>query len=164
MSRYAHARQMKRARACTRKLRTQLGRAVRQIERQVSEPSEKLSQLLATAHRIHAQQRHDKNKVSLSHGQKYVLRELRAFVASLDENDERRDGAGILEKAFRSSYLSPAAKRELAVLRWNHVVGDGLYRSLGHIYEQHNRREQSAPGSAINRTEIPRLICSEALM
>ena len=66
-SRYAHARQMKRARACTRKLRTQLGRVVREIERQVSEPSEQLSQLLATAHRIHAQQRHDKNKVYSVH-------------------------------------------------------------------------------------------------
>jgi len=66
-SRYAHARQMKRARACTRKLRTQLGRVVREIERQVTEPSEKLSRLLATAHRIYAQQRHDKNKVYSVH-------------------------------------------------------------------------------------------------
>jgi transposase, IS5 family len=66
-SRYAHARQMKRARACTRKLRTQLGRVTREIQRQVTEPSEKLSQLLATAHRIHAQQRHDKNKVYSVH-------------------------------------------------------------------------------------------------
>ena len=66
-SRYAHARQMKRARACTRKLRTQLGRVVREIERQVTNPSEKLSQLLQTAHRIHAQQRHDKNKVYSVH-------------------------------------------------------------------------------------------------
>ncbi len=66
-SRYAHARQMKRARACTRKLRTQLGRVVREIERQVSQPSEQLSRLLATAHRIHAQQRHDKNKVYSVH-------------------------------------------------------------------------------------------------
>jgi len=66
-SRYAHARQMKRARACTRKLRTQLGRVIREIERQVTEPSEKLSKLLATAHRIYAQQRHDKNKVYSVH-------------------------------------------------------------------------------------------------
>ena len=66
-SRYAHARQMKRARASTRKLRTQLGRVVREIERQVTEPSEKLSKLLATAHRIHAQQRHDKHKVYSVH-------------------------------------------------------------------------------------------------
>jgi len=34
-SRYAHARQMKRARACTRKLKMQLGRIVREIERQI---------------------------------------------------------------------------------------------------------------------------------
>ena len=66
-SRYAHARQMQRARACTRKLRTQLGRVVREIERQVAEPTEKLARLLQTAHRIHAQQRHDKNKVYSVH-------------------------------------------------------------------------------------------------
>ena len=66
-SRYAHARQMKRARAATRKLRTQLGRVTREIERQVTAPSEKLSKLLETAHRIHAQQRHDKNKVYSVH-------------------------------------------------------------------------------------------------
>ena len=66
-SRYAHARQMKRARACTRKLRTQLGRVMREIERQVTKPTEKLAKLLATAHRIHAQQRHDKNKVYSVH-------------------------------------------------------------------------------------------------
>jgi IS5 family transposase len=66
-SRYAHARQMKRARACTRKLRTQLGRVIREIERQVTEPTEKLARLLETAHRIHAQQRHDKNKIYSVH-------------------------------------------------------------------------------------------------
>jgi IS5 family transposase len=66
-SRYAHARQMKRARAATRKLRTQLGRVVREIERQVTSPSEELAKLLATAHRIHAQQRHDKDKVYSVH-------------------------------------------------------------------------------------------------
>jgi IS5 family transposase len=66
-SRYAHARQMKRARASTRKLRTQLGRIVREIERQVNAPSNKLSKLLAIAHQIYAQQRHDKNKIYSVH-------------------------------------------------------------------------------------------------
>jgi IS5 family transposase len=66
-SRYAHARQMKRARGATRKLRTQLGRVMREIERQVTEPTEELSKLLETAHRIHAQQKHDKNKVYSVH-------------------------------------------------------------------------------------------------
>ena len=66
-SRYAHARQMKRARACTRKLKTQLGRVVREIERQSETPSNRLAKLLATAHRIHAQQKHDKNKIYSVH-------------------------------------------------------------------------------------------------
>ncbi|MDR5727068.1 MAG: IS5 family transposase, partial [Terriglobia bacterium] len=66
-SRYAHARQMKRARACTRKLKTQLGRVVRQIERQAETPSSKLAKLLETAHRIHLQQKHDKNKIYSVH-------------------------------------------------------------------------------------------------
>jgi len=66
-SRYAHARQMKRARACTRKLKTQLGRVIREVERQTESPSMKLDKLLQTAHRIHAQQRHDKNKIYSVH-------------------------------------------------------------------------------------------------
>jgi transposase, IS5 family len=66
-SRYAHARQMKRARACTRKLKTQLGRVIREVQRQAAEPSMKLDKLLQTAHRIYTQQRHDKNKIYSVH-------------------------------------------------------------------------------------------------
>src|SRR5260370_41708670 len=66
-SRYAHARQMKRARACTRKLKTQLGRVIREIERQTEEPSMKLDKLLQTAHRIYEQQRQDKDKIYSVH-------------------------------------------------------------------------------------------------
>jgi IS5 family transposase len=58
---------MNRAKACTRKLRTQLGRVLREIERQVEQPTGELQKLLATAHRIHAQQRHDKNKIYSVH-------------------------------------------------------------------------------------------------
>lgn len=66
-SRYAHARQMKRARASTRKLKTQLGRIVREIERQAETPSGKLAKLLETANRIHLQQKHDKKKIYSVH-------------------------------------------------------------------------------------------------
>ncbi len=38
-----------------------------EIERQVETPSNKLRKLLETAHRIHAQQRHDKNKIYSVH-------------------------------------------------------------------------------------------------
>src|ERR1019366_4048545 len=40
---------------------------VREIELQVETPSNKLRKLLATAHQIHTQQRHDKNKIYSVH-------------------------------------------------------------------------------------------------
>lgn len=58
--RYAHARQINRAAAQTRKLRTYLGRVIRDIERKMSvdgqEPS-RMSKLLQVAARIHSQPR-----------------------------------------------------------------------------------------------------------
>jgi len=66
-SRYAHARQMKRAKACTRALRTQLWRVLREIERPAEQPTGALNKLLAAAHRTHAQRRHDKNKIYSVH-------------------------------------------------------------------------------------------------
>jgi transposase, IS5 family len=66
-SRYAHARQMKRARRCTRKLRTILGRVVRDIERKCGQPDEKLRQLIEVSQTIHKQQRQDKGKTYSVH-------------------------------------------------------------------------------------------------
>jgi transposase, IS5 family len=66
-SRYAHARQMNRARACARKLRTNLGRVLREILRQAPAPTGMLLRLLVTAKRIHGQQRTDKNKIYSVH-------------------------------------------------------------------------------------------------
>ncbi len=66
-SRYAHARQLKRARSCTRKLRTYLGRVIRDIERKCFSIDDELSTLLTTATKIYHQQRHDKNKVYSVH-------------------------------------------------------------------------------------------------
>lgn len=66
-ARYAHARQMKRAKACTRKLRTQLGRVLRQIEKQKEKLSARATRLLQTCTRIYNQKRDDKNKVYSVH-------------------------------------------------------------------------------------------------
>jgi transposase, IS5 family len=63
--RYAHARQMRRSKACTRKLRTNLGRVIREIERQGV--PESLRGLLDTSKRIHQQKRGDKDKVYSVH-------------------------------------------------------------------------------------------------
>ena len=66
-SRYAHARQMKRARKCTSKLRTILGRVIRDIERNCPEPDESLHSLLTVSRRIFTQKREDKHKVYSVH-------------------------------------------------------------------------------------------------
>jgi IS5 family transposase len=66
-SRYAHAKQMKRARKCTKSLKTILGRVLRDIERKCPGPDAELSPLLETAKRIHRQERTDKNKVYSVH-------------------------------------------------------------------------------------------------
>jgi transposase, IS5 family len=66
-SRYAHAKQFKRARRCTRRLRTLLGRVIRDIERKLPDPGEGTGDLLALAKRLHRQRRHDKSKLYSVH-------------------------------------------------------------------------------------------------
>lgn len=64
---YAHAQQFKRAARMTRKLKTFLGRVVRDIERKAPCVDEGLSEYLGRAHRLLKQQRHDKNKLYSVH-------------------------------------------------------------------------------------------------
>src|SRR6267154_1820076 len=66
--RYAKAQQMKRAKREQRKLKTYLGRVIRDLERKANEVQlTSLTRLLDIAKRIHQQQRHDKNKVYSVH-------------------------------------------------------------------------------------------------
>jgi IS5 family transposase len=69
--RYAHARQMQRAKREQKRLKTYLGRVIRDIERKLDNQQTtnhfRLNRLLEIAKRIHAQQRHDKNKVYSVH-------------------------------------------------------------------------------------------------
>jgi IS5 family transposase len=61
--RYAHARQMKRARRETKRLRQYLGRVIRDIRRKCPRPSPALKSLLERSERILRQQRHDSPKL-----------------------------------------------------------------------------------------------------
>ena len=61
--RYARASQYKRAAKHTKKLKTYLGRLIRDIERKMIDPDNELSTMLDRAKRIHAQQRKDKAKL-----------------------------------------------------------------------------------------------------
>jgi IS5 family transposase len=66
-SRYAHARQYQRMRRCLRKLRTYVGRLIRDIHRKTSHPDEALATLLARADRVRQQQPHDTHKLYSLH-------------------------------------------------------------------------------------------------
>ncbi|MGH3086395.1 MAG: IS5 family transposase, partial [Rubrobacteraceae bacterium] len=66
-SRYAHAKQWRRARRCARKLRTILGRVIRDIERKSLDGGEEMGDLPALAKRLHVQERRDKGKLYSVH-------------------------------------------------------------------------------------------------
>lgn len=61
--RYMHARQMKRAKKERRKLKTYLGRTIRDIRRKVISPDKKLLSLLSISEKILNQKRSDRNKL-----------------------------------------------------------------------------------------------------
>jgi IS5 family transposase len=60
---YARASQYKRAAKQTKKLKTYLGRLLRDIERKATNPDEKLAVMLERASRIHSQKRDDRQKL-----------------------------------------------------------------------------------------------------
>jgi len=66
-SQYTHAHQMQRARRCTRKLKTFLGRVICDIERKYPQPDEQLQELLEIGRKIFRQQLKDKNKTYSVH-------------------------------------------------------------------------------------------------
>jgi len=66
-NRYAHAFQMRRAKRCSRRLKTFLGRVIRDIQRKYPEPDEQLQTLLDVGTKIFHQKRKDKNKTYSVH-------------------------------------------------------------------------------------------------
>lgn len=66
-SRYAHAKQFKRARRSTKRLKTILGRVIRDVQRKASAPSIELVELLDVSKRIFEQERSSKNKAYSVH-------------------------------------------------------------------------------------------------
>lgn len=67
VGRYAHARQYQRMRRSLRKLRTYVGRLIRDIRRKVCAPDEALATLLQRADRVRQQQPHDTQKLYSLH-------------------------------------------------------------------------------------------------
>jgi len=67
VGRYAHAKQFKRMRNRLKKLKTWLGRVLRDLRRKVPRPDFALDELLKLCERLHAQQRTDKKKLYSLH-------------------------------------------------------------------------------------------------
>lgn len=99
----------------------------------------------------------------LTQGQRYILRELRIFFKTIQE-EEVKAQVNILEKVFRSS-MTGALNRELNTLRRNGITGQDLFNQLVQIYNQHNMREWLNNNSLPTLSHpIPIIICSEALV
>jgi hypothetical protein len=101
--------------------------------------------------------------VSLSHGQRYVLRELRVLFARTEDEDVKAQ-INVLERAFQAGNLTSAVKKELNLIRHNDLVGDSLLKSLIRLYNQHNIREWLDRQKENDEPQIPGIICSEALL
>ena len=67
VARYAHAKQFKRMKQAMRKLKTWLGRLLRDIGRKAEQPDEELARLLALCRRVQEQQPKDTNKLYSLH-------------------------------------------------------------------------------------------------
>jgi superfamily II DNA or RNA helicase len=101
--------------------------------------------------------------MSLSHGQRYVMRELRLIFGNTDDEDLKGQ-INILERAFRGP-ITTAINRELNLLRRNNVAGQELLRTLTNLYYQHNMRDLADRRSQLLKEQlIPKIICSEALV
>jgi superfamily II DNA/RNA helicase len=101
--------------------------------------------------------------VSLTQAQRYILRELRTLFERT-EDDNIRAQINLIEKAFRMS-PTQAVKKELNLIRRNGIVGNNLLKQLSDIYFQHRLEDRLDDiDSNLRKDDIPRIVCSEALL
>jgi len=101
--------------------------------------------------------------LSLTHGQRYTLREMRVLFEAITDEDLKAQ-INILEKAFRGT-ITTAINRELNFLRRNGATGQELLKHLTRIYHQHSMRELlDRRGLQLEDHPIPRIVCSEGLV
>jgi hypothetical protein len=100
--------------------------------------------------------------LSLSHGQRYVLKELRIYFGTVEDEDTKAN-INLLERAFRLSGVTKAVRDELNKLRRNNVTGQNLFKSLIRVYQKHNLRELLDRPRSESEIMIPRIVCSESL-
>ncbi|MHC4604483.1 MAG: C-terminal helicase domain-containing protein, partial [Planctomycetota bacterium] len=104
-----------------------------------------------------------KYSISLTQGQRYVIRELRTLFGKTEDEDVKAR-INLLEKAFRMS-PTQAVKKELNLIRRNGIVGEALLKRLSDIYFQHRLEDRvTSLEGTLTKEDIPRIVCSEALL
>jgi hypothetical protein len=102
-----------------------------------------------------------KHTLSLTLGQRYVLRELRICFGTV-EDEQIKGQINLMEQVFRQS-MTAAVNRELNLLRRNGVTGQDLLKGLIKLYHQHHLQEWlDRRALQLEEESIPRVICSEA--
>jgi len=110
-----------------------------------------------------AQQQHS---LSLTVGQKYVLRELRAYYSTLQTDEEdRRANVARLEETFKRP-ATAAVRRQLNAYRRNGMTGEALVRNLTDLRIEHGLDRFDGDNHSRSREsdEHHRIICSEAFV
>jgi len=101
--------------------------------------------------------------LSLTQGQRYVLRELRVLFGATKSKDLKAQ-VNILERAFRGP-ITTAINRELNHLRRNGVTGENLRKALAEVYHQHNMKDWlDRKSTELAERPVPKVVCSEALV
>jgi len=101
--------------------------------------------------------------MSLTHGQRYVVRELRIIFGAAKDEDLKAQ-VNILEKAFRGM-ITNALNKELNKIRRNGITGQTLIKMLTNLYHQHNMRDWADRRfQRITDDSTPKIICSEGFL
>jgi superfamily II DNA/RNA helicase len=115
------------------------------------------------AEEVKHRQAEREHTLSLSQGQRYILREIRILFGTTTEED-LREQINILEKAFRGP-ITIVIRRELNRMRRNGMTGMDLLRALTDLYHQHNMREWLDRKRLHQGDQpVPKIVCSEKLV
>lgn len=102
-------------------------------------------------------------QMKLTLAQKYVLRELSLLRMTTDD-DDLKGQIDLLVEAFTDT-PTQAVQRQINFLRRNGMIERPLLAALTRIYHEHRLRDRSERQRVDEeRADIPRIVCSEALL
>jgi len=133
---YAHAKQMRRAAGETKKLKTLLGRVIRDVERKTFSPSENLKEQLALAKRLIVQERDSKDKI-------YSIHEPHVQCIAKGKAHQR------YEFGCKAGFVVTS--------KGNWIVGAQAFN--GNPYDGHTLQQSLTQAEQLTGTKIQRAVC-----